>query len=51
MNKQDIPEEFQEAIEGLRHGNTTIETFVNQAIEDADNWEEAQSREKGVNHV
>ncbi len=46
MEFENIPEELKERVEDLRRGSATIEALVNEAIEQADNWKDAQSNIK-----
>ena len=43
MKYKNIPEQFKEEVNSLKHGSTTIENDVTDAIETSSTWEEAVS--------
>ena len=42
MDISNVPEAYQEDIEGLRHGSYTMQTIVEESIEEAQDWPAAQ---------
>lgn len=43
MKINKLSEEIQEEVNGLRHGSVNVESYVKQSIDEAPNWNEAQS--------
>lgn len=43
MKFENIPKELQEPIKDLRHGSLTIQSDVDDAIDQEENWKEAKS--------